>query len=101
MNTLITLMLDQRRMKKDGKYPIIFRLTHNRKTTSVSTGFSILEIYWDEKKKEVKSNYKKVESVRFLNTILLKENARINEILNKLYDKGELQYISINQVNNT
>ncbi|MFH4965887.1 site-specific integrase [Gaetbulibacter sp. M235] len=98
MNTLITLMLDQRRMKKDGKYPIIFRLTHNRKTTSISTGFSVLETEWDEKKREVKSNYKKVESVRLLNIILLKENARINEILNKLYDKGELQYISINQV---
>jgi len=53
MNTLITLMLDQRRMKKDGKYPIIFRLTHNRKTTSISTGYSILEIHWDEKKKKL------------------------------------------------
>lgn len=98
MSTQITLMLDQRRKKKDGKYPIIFRLTHNRKTTSISTGFSILEIYWDEKKKEVKQNYKKVESVRFFNTILLKENARINEILNKLYDRGELQYLSISQI---
>jgi integrase/recombinase XerD len=98
MNTLITLMLDKRRMKKDGKYPIIFRLTHNRKTTSISTGYSILEIHWDEKKKEVKTSYKKVESVRLLNIILLKENARINEIINRLYDKGELQYLSINQV---
>ncbi|WP_111308663.1 site-specific integrase [Confluentibacter sediminis] len=98
MNTLITLMLDQRRMKKDGKYPIIFRITHNRKTTSISTGYSILTTYWDEKKKEIKSNYKEVESVRFLNTILLKEKARINEVINKLYDKGELQYLSINQV---
>jgi len=53
MNTLITLMLDQRRMKKDGKYPIIFRLTHNRKTTSISTGYSILEIHWMKRKKKL------------------------------------------------
>jgi len=65
------LNVDQRRMKKDGKYPIIFRLTHNRKTTSISTGYSILEIHWDEKKKEVMTSYKKVESVRLLNIILL------------------------------
>jgi integrase/recombinase XerD len=98
MNTIISLMLDKRRVKKDGKFPIIFRLNHNRKTTSISTGFSILEIYWDEGKKEVKSNYKEVESVRLLNHLLLKEKAKASNIINKLYDKGELQYLSLNQV---
>ncbi|PCE63114.1 site-specific integrase [Sediminicola luteus] len=98
MNTLITLMLDKRRMKKDGKYPIIFRLTHNRKTTSMSTGFSILEIYWEERRSEVKSSYKEVESVRLLNHLLLKEKARVSNIINKLYEKGELQYLSLQQV---
>ncbi len=98
MNTLIALMLDKRRMKKDGKYPIIFRLTHNRKTTSIATGFSILEIYWDERKKEVKHNYKEVESVRLLNHLLLKEKARVSNLINKLYEKGDLHYISLQQV---
>jgi len=98
MNTIISLMLDKRRVKKDGKFPIIFRLNHNRKTTSISTGFSILEVYWDEGKKEVKSNYNEVESVRLLNHLLLKEKAKASDIINKLYDKGELQYLSLNQV---
>ncbi|SMC39927.1 site-specific integrase [Cellulophaga tyrosinoxydans] len=98
MKTHITLILDQRRMKKNGKYPLIFRLTHNRKTTSISTGFSILKDQWNEKKSDIKSNYKEVESVHFLNTLLLKENVRMNEIINKLYDRGELRYFSINQV---
>lgn len=91
-------MLDKRRMKKDGKFPIIFRLTHNRKTTSISTGYSIHEIYWDERKKEVRSNYKEVDSVRLLNHLLLKEKARASNIINKLYDKEELQYLSILQI---
>ena len=52
MNTYINSILDQRRVRKDGKFPIIFRLTHNRKTTSISTGFCIPENYWDEKGKK-------------------------------------------------
>lgn len=91
-------MLDKRRMKKDGKYPIIFRLTHNRKTTSIATGFSILEIYWNERKKEIKQNYKEVESVQLLNHLLLKEKARVSNLINKLYEKGDLHYFSLQQV---
>lgn len=98
MKTHLTLLLDQRRIKKNGKYPIIFRLTHNRATTLISTGFSILKEQWNEKKGDIKTNFKEVESVHFLNNILLKENVRMNEIINKLYDRGELQYFSINQV---
>lgn len=98
MNTFITSILDQRRAKKDGKFPIIFRLTHNRKTTSIATGYSVLEIHWDSKKKQVKSNYREVESVHFLNTILSKEKARLNELINKIYDKGDLQYLSVQQL---
>lgn len=98
MNTYINLVLDQRRIRKDGKFPIIFRLTHNRKTTSISTGFCVTENHWDKERKAIKSNYKEVESVPLLNTILLKERARLSGIINKLYDNGELHYLSIQQV---
>lgn len=98
MNTYINSVLDQRRIRKDGKFPIIFRLTHNRKTTSISTGFCVSENHWDKKRKEVKPNYKEVESVSLLNTIILKERARLSDIINKLYGKGELQYLSIQQI---
>lgn len=98
MNTYINSILDQRRIRNDGKFPIIFRLTHNRKTTSISTGFYVSENHWDKKRKEVKPNYNEVESVPLLNTIILKERARLSDIINKLYDKGELQYLSIQQI---
>ncbi|WP_339144554.1 site-specific integrase [Croceitalea sp. MTPC5] len=92
--------MDTRRAKKDGSYPIIFRLTHLRKTTSISTGYSILEKYWDSKKCTIKRNYTRVESIARLNTLLLKEEARANDIINQLYDKGKLNYFSITQVKN-
>lgn len=100
MRTYLSLLLDTRRAKKDGSYPIIFRLTHLRKTTSISTGYSILEKYWDSKKCTIKRNYTRVESIARLNTLLLKEEARANDIINQLYDKGKLNYFSITQVKN-
>ena len=98
MRTYLTLLLDKRRAKKDGSYPIIFRLTHLRKTTSISTGYSILEKYWDTRKCAVKKNYTKVASIARLNTLLLKDEARANDIINQLYDKGKLNYLAITQV---
>ncbi|GMN11409.1 site-specific integrase [Croceitalea sp. MTPC9] len=100
MRTYLTLLLDTRRAKKDGSFPIIFRLTHLRRTTSISTGYSILEKYWDSKKCTIKRNYTRVESIARLNTLLLKEEARANDIINQLYDKGKLNYFSITQVKN-
>ncbi len=98
MRTYLTLLLDTRRLKKDGSYPIIFRLTHLRKTTSIATGYSIANQYWDTQKCSVKKSYTKVESIARLNTLLLKEEARANDIINKLYDQGKLNYMSITQV---
>ncbi len=98
MRTYLTLLLDTRRAKKDGSYPIIFRLTHLRKTTSIATGFSISEIFWDHQKCSIKRNYTRTESIARLNTLLLKEEARANDILNKLSDQGKLNYLSIVEV---
>ena len=98
MRTYLTLLLDTRRPKKDGSYPIIFRLTHLRKTTSIATGFSISEIFWDQQKCSIKRNYTRTESIARLNTLLLKEEARANDILNKLSDQGKLNYLSIVEV---
>lgn len=100
MRTYLTLLLDTRRARKDGSFPIIFRLTHLRKTTSISTGYSILEKFWDTKKCNIKKSYTKVESIAKLNTLLLKEEARANDIINQLYDREKLNYLSITQVKN-
>lgn len=100
MNTFLSIVLDTRRKKKDDSFPIILRLTHLRKTTSISTGFSVQENYWDEKRSEIKSSYPHVDSVHRLNNVILKEKAKANDILNKLYDEGKLHYMSIDQVKN-
>ena len=98
MNTYLTLKLDTRRAKSDGTFPIIIRITHLRKTTSIATGFYVQKPDWDNRRGQVKYSYKGAYSVPHLNTLLLKELTRANSILNKLIDNGELNYLSIREI---
>ena len=98
MNTNIKLSLDTRRKKKDASFPIILRLTHYRKTTSISLGQSVHKEFWDNKNEKVKRAFKGTSSVSKLNNQLLKEKTRAVDIINELNEKGELNFLSILQL---
>lgn len=44
------VILDDRRSKEDEVYPLMVRITHNRKNTSVNTGVRVSKELWDSKK---------------------------------------------------
>ncbi len=100
MNTNIKLSLDTRRKKKDNSFPIILRLTHLRKTTSISLGYSVQSEDWDDKNQKVKKSFKGVSSISKLNNQLLKEKTRATDIINDLDDKDGLNFLSIKQIKN-
>jgi integrase/recombinase XerD len=47
------LMLDERRVKQDGTYPLIIRITYLRQTLIIQTGVSIKKIHWNDKSSNV------------------------------------------------
>lgn len=98
MNTNIKLSLDTRRQKKDASYPIILRLTHFRKTTSISLGQSVQKEFWDNKNEKIKRAFNGTSSVSKLNNQLLKEKTRAVDIINDLHEKDELNFLSILQL---
>ncbi|TDO21326.1 Arm DNA-binding domain-containing protein [Pedobacter duraquae] len=51
----ITINLDIRRVKKDGTYPIVFRIYHQQRSFTRSTKICVLEKHWDDSKKLIKS----------------------------------------------
>ncbi|TWR30461.1 tyrosine-type recombinase/integrase [Mucilaginibacter pallidiroseus] len=42
------LVLDDRRAKSNGTYPIVIRVTHNRRTAAFPVGISVKKEHWDE-----------------------------------------------------
>lgn len=98
MKTSIVLTQDTRRAKKDGTYPVIFRLSHLGKTLSIPTGISINLSDWDAKKRHVKKTYKGTNSVTRLNNYLQKKKSGIFDKINELDEQGTLNGYSIAQL---
>ncbi len=98
MNTSVKLSLDKRHLLQNGSYPIILRLTHFRKTTSIRTGQEVPLEYWDDYKKKIKNTFSGAGSVAIANNILIKQLANAQEIINRLYDVGELTRLSVKEV---
>ena len=44
-------ILDVRRTKSDGTYPILFRVTEHKNVKYITTGISVDKQQWDEKSK--------------------------------------------------
>lgn len=101
MKTNITISLDARRKRKDGTCPIIFRLSHHRKTTAIPSGISLFPGYRDQKKREVKRNYQGVSSVTRLNNMLTKKKTEFTDCINALEEEGRLEGLSILELKNT
>tara|TARA_R110000764_G_C10993634_1_gene381492 strand:- start:342 stop:1556 length:1215 start_codon:yes stop_codon:yes gene_type:complete len=101
MKTNITLSMDTRRKRKDGMCPIIFRLSHHRKTIAISTGFAVPPEYWNEKNREVKRTYNGVSSVSRLNNLLIKKKTELRDGINELEENGQLEGLSITELKNT
>lgn len=98
MRTNIVITQDTRRAKKDGTFPLVFRLSHLGKTLPIPTGLSIKTSDWDGKKRVVKKTYMGVTSVSRLNNQLQKRKATIFDTITKLDEEGALNGYSIAQL---
>ncbi len=99
MNTFVKISLDTRREKRNGSCPIILRITHNSKrTTSISTGYSVPVKFWDSTKTSIKPTYPGYDNVTRINNHVEKQKAKAIDILTKLQERNELRYLSIQEV---
>lgn len=98
MNTNISISLDKRRSKKDGTFPVIMRLGHNERTTSIPLDISVSEKDWDDKNKQVKKSYVGLSSVTRLNNLIQKKKADAMDKILKLSELGELNTLSVSSL---
>ncbi|MCB0762539.1 MAG: site-specific integrase [Flavobacteriales bacterium] len=98
MKANVTITLDTRHQDKNNAYPIILRISLNRRNTSIKSGYSIPLEYWDSSKRQVKSSYQGTSSVVRLNKLLLKKKADALDVITKLDDKEELHDLSVTQL---
>jgi len=95
MTTNIVISLDTRRKKKDGTYPLVMRLGHYERTTSIPLNIDLLEKDWDAKARVVKKTYSGTNSINRLNNIIQKAKADAMDIILKLSEAGKLDTLSV------
>lgn len=81
----IKIVLDKRRPKADGKYPLIIRITQNSKTRAIPLKISLTRKDWDEKRQIVKKAH---ENHALLNHIIRKKYLEIETKILKIEDNA-------------
>jgi len=85
------LLLNTARIKTDGTYPLILRITYNRKIVKLPLGHCIKEKDWDENKQQIKSSSKMSSNITRLNTLLKKRQAEVYDKVSDLEISGLLK----------
>ncbi|HAP63651.1 MAG TPA: transposase [Cytophagales bacterium] len=99
LHTNIVLTLDTRRARKDGTYPLVYRLVHQRKTLPLKqTGLTLLLEQWNEDAKLVTDRYKGTANITRLNNQLAKARTTMMDIVLKLEEKGRLETMTVHEV---
>ena len=98
MNTSIRLVLDKRRPRKDNTYPIALRLIHNRQTTHMALGYSILEKDWNKTTGEIKKSCKTIGGVNRANELILSKRSEAKTLITDLERSGDLARVTISDL---
>ena len=75
--------LDTRRVKSDGTYNIIYRITHYKKVYTINSNISISEIFWNSAIRRIESSH---PNSKLLNLKLSKGHYKIEQALLQLED---------------
>jgi integrase len=91
MRYTINLDCKTHHVGRDGKFPILLRISLNGKQDYINTGKRILEEHYDKEKKSIKSGIKGFNN---LDRLVSRHKTRIEAILDDFDKKGEIPTIS-------
>ncbi len=76
----------RKKIRKDGTYPLVLRITKNRKPTYLYLGKNIFESDWDERRSRVRKSH---PNATWFNNFLSKKLSKANDILVDLQIKNK------------
>lgn len=98
MGLNIRILLDKRRVKSNSTYPLVMRIVYNRVPINVTTGYSVEEKDWDEKRERIKSSSKIYGNINLLNNLIHKKRTRAYDLMTKFEDEGKLSVLTLSDI---
>ena len=100
MATTAKLILDMRRMKKDGTFPIALRIIHQRIPLYLAYDYSVIPDHWDASGNAITNKCKKYSERKRINNFLLKQLVDATSVIELLSTSGELDKLSPAELKN-
>jgi integrase/recombinase XerD len=98
MASYVQIILDKRRKRADDTYPVSFRIIHNRIPTTIKTGYSVQEKYWDDSRKKIKRGCNTVPDTVSCNYYLKKKEVELMKKIRELESKGILAGMTVKEL---
>ncbi|MDD3878146.1 MAG: site-specific integrase [Bacteroidales bacterium] len=94
MKTTIIILLDPRRPKNDGTFPISLRFVHKRIPIYINTGYSVLKEHWDDNLNEITKDCKKYSRLVRTNNEIKQKQIDASLIIEDLNNTGEIEKLT-------
>lgn len=90
----LKIVLNDKRPNPNNVYPILIRVTYNRKNTTVTTGIRIKSTEWDSSTNQVKRNH---PNCQLLNKRLSEFFLKVQKVTLKLEDDNEFSFDNLKE----
>src|SRR5680860_1808704 len=87
--------LNKVRRKNDQTYPLVIRITYNRKTTYLPLGFNLPEKEFDAKNQRIRPSSKIASNINRLNNSIQEKVRKVYDTVTRLEKEGEIEALSM------
>lgn len=91
-------VVDKNRIKKDGTSNLRLRITINRRSFEINSGYCLPSKHWDDKKQVIRKSCPLFQNVARINNILQKRKASYYDKVTKLDEEGKLDKMSLKEI---
>ena len=89
------VQLNKVRRKNDGTYPLVIRITYNRKTAYLPLGFNLPENEFDAKNQRIRPSSKIASNINRLNNTIQEKVKKVYDTVTRLEREGKIEALSM------
>ncbi|OEK01175.1 hypothetical protein BFP97_06465 [Roseivirga sp. 4D4] len=98
MSLTTKVLLNKVRQKQDGSYPLVIRVTYNRKIAYIPLGYTFQEKDFDQKNQGLKTASKAVDNVTRFNNQVKDAVKNVYTVISKLEEDGSVRGMTMTDI---
>ncbi len=92
------VLLNKVRQKQDGTFPLVIRITYNRKSIYMPLGYNLAEKDFDAKNQRIRSSSKIASNITRLNNGIQEKLKKIYDTISRLEEDGKIEGLSMSSI---